>query len=305
MQNTNNPPIDYYQIQCANCRKTFVWQQAYWQSRTPGSRDDSGYDYVSRAFCPHCGSIVCEGIGSSYWKWYGDNQLLNANNPLPPTLPPDLEWIPDDKSGEEFMEEFHRKWGKRRLPKELQVPVSQQRLDLSLLGDFKEMPFRSRKEQPYKVFLVKLREYLSQLMRGSKKKETYIHKDAYDQIEVLTNGEIDTLRKHYHKNLEILPESLPERWFFASSEESAFLWNELQKELPKGHILFHIPLKVIATQNYVTDNILCKHLSEPDRYTVVHLTWSTKTETNENFPAVEVDGSFEDFLNYEKKLDLQ
>lgn len=224
---------------------------------------------------------------------------------MPPTLPPDLEWIPDDKSGEEFMEEFHRKWGKRRLPKELQVPVSQQRLDLSLLGDFKEMPFRSRKAQPYKVFLVKLREYLSQLMRGSKKKETYIHKDAYDQIEVLTNGEIDTLRKHYHKNLEILPESLPERWFFASSEESAFLWNELQKELPKGHILFHIPLKVIATQNYVTDNILCKHLSEPDRYTVVHLTWSTKTETNENFPAVEVDGSFEDFLNYEKKLDLQ
>jgi hypothetical protein len=304
MQITNNAPIDYYQIQCANCRNTFVWRQAYWQSNTPGSRDDAGYDYVSRAFCPLCGSIVCEGIGSSYWKWYGDNQLLNANNPLPPTLPPDLEWVPDDKSGEEFMEEFHRKWGKRRLPKELQVPVSQQRLDLSLLGDFKEMPFRSRKAQPHKVFLVKLREYLSRLMRGNKKKESYIHEDKYDQIEVLTNDEIDTLRKHYHKNLEILPESLPERWFFASPEESAFLWNELQKELPIGHILFHIPLKIIATQNYVTDNILCKHLSEPDRYTVVHLTWSTKTETNEKFPTVEVDGSFEDFLNYEKKLDL-
>lgn len=304
MQDTNNAPIDYYQIQCANCRKTFIWRQAYWQSNTPGSRDDAGYDYVSRAFCPLCGSIVCEGIGPSYWKWYGDNQLLNANNPLPPTLPPDLEWLPDDKSGEEFMEEFHRKWGKRRLPKELQMPVSQQRLDLSLLGRFQEVPFRARKAQPHKVFLAKLREYLSRLTQGNKKKETSIHKDKRDQVEVSTNDGIDILQKNYHKNLEILPGSLPERWFYASPEESEFYWNELQKELPIGHILFHVPVKIIATQNYVTDNILCKHLSEPDRYTVVHLTMSTKTEINENFPAVEVDGSFEDFLNYEKKLDL-
>ena len=147
---TENTFIEPYRIQCATCTNMFVWHQAYWQSRTPGSQDPAGYDGISRAFCPHCGAIVCEGIGSSYWKWYRENQLINTNNPLPPTLPSDLEWIPDDKRGEEFMDVFHRKWGKRQLPKELWVPASQQRLDLTLLrtfGDKKEETFFHKEDR--------------------------------------------------------------------------------------------------------------------------------------------------------------
>jgi hypothetical protein len=194
------------QIQCAECRKTFVWQQAYWQNRTSGSQDPAGYDHVCRAFCPHCGAMICEGIGSSHWDWYGENRLLNANKELPPTLPPDLEWIPEDKRGEEFMKEFHEKWGKRRLPKDLWVPVSRHRLNLSLLGDFTEIPFQSRKAHPLKVFLAKLRKSLVQprppthqaltdlaageakILEGGhedKLREAFFHEDDYCQIEVL------------------------------------------------------------------------------------------------------------------------
>jgi hypothetical protein len=106
---------------------------------------------------------------------------------------------------------------------------------------------------------------------------------------------------YFRKNSDVLPEG----WFYATLEESASLWDELQKEIPAGHILFHRPVKVIAHQNGTTDDILCNHLVEPDRYTMVHLTWSMKTEINEKYPMVEVDGSFEDFLNYVIKIGPQ
>lgn len=99
--------------------------------------------------------------------------------------------------------------------------------------------------------------------------------------------------------------TLPDGWFYASPEESASFWDELQKELPAGHVLFHKSVKIIAHRNGVSDDVLCKHLDEPGRYTVVHLSWSMKTETNEKFPALTVDGSFEDFQNYEKKYGAQ
>lgn len=195
-----------HRIQCADCKKAFIWQQAYWQSRTPGSQDAAGYDYVCRAFCPHCGAIVCDGIGSSHWEWYGENRLLNASKELPPTLPPDLEWIPDDERGVEFMKEYHEKWGKRRLPKDLWVPVSKHHLDLSAVADFKEIPFQSSKARPLKAFLAELWKSLVQLRtltrrspadsvasvsnmlddgHENKMREAYFHEDDYCQIEIL------------------------------------------------------------------------------------------------------------------------
>jgi hypothetical protein len=69
-------------ITCANCRSQFTWDRAYWQRRTPGSRDSVGYGLVVRAFCPLCGAIVCEGTVSA-WKWVGDNQSINADKDLP------------------------------------------------------------------------------------------------------------------------------------------------------------------------------------------------------------------------------
>lgn len=97
-------------------------------------------------------------------------------------------------------------------------------------------------------------------------------------------------------------EILPEGWFYATEEESKSLWNELQKELPEGHILFKKPIQVIAHRHGATDDILCKHLDEADRYTVIHLTWSMKTEIDERFPMVETDGSFAEFVDYESKF---
>jgi hypothetical protein len=99
-------------------------------------------------------------------------------------------------------------------------------------------------------------------------------------------------------------EILPEGWFYATEEESKALWKELQKELPPGHILFERPVQVIAHRRGATDDILCKPLDEENRYMVIHLTWSMKMETNEGLPTVEVDGSFEDFVEYESKFGL-
>ncbi len=100
-------------------------------------------------------------------------------------------------------------------------------------------------------------------------------------------------------------EILPKGWFYATSEEGASLWRELQTELSEGHILFQKPVQVIAHRNGATDDILCRHLDKPNRYTVVHLTWSMKTEINEKHPTVEMDVSFQDFMNYEKKFGME
>lgn len=95
---------------------------------------------------------------------------------------------------------------------------------------------------------------------------------------------------------------LPEGWYEATSEEAKSLWEELQKELPPGHLLFEKPVKVMAHRDGATDDILCQHLNEMNRYTVIHLTWAMSREVNEWHPTVEVDGSFADFLDYEESF---
>ncbi|MBK8900644.1 MAG: hypothetical protein IPM53_05660 [Anaerolineaceae bacterium] len=97
-------------------------------------------------------------------------------------------------------------------------------------------------------------------------------------------------------------EPLPLGWFYATPEERESLEEELQKELPQGHLLFNKLVQVIAHRAGATDDILCQHLEEPDRYTVIHLTWSMKTEINEKHPTVEVDGRFPHFLAYEQRF---
>ena len=96
--------------------------------------------------------------------------------------------------------------------------------------------------------------------------------------------------------------ALPEGWYYATSEESKALWIELQKELPPGHLLFEKPIKVIAHRDEATDDILCEHIDKTHHYTVIHLTWSMSREVDERHPTVEMDGSFEDFLEYEKSF---
>lgn len=97
-------------------------------------------------------------------------------------------------------------------------------------------------------------------------------------------------------------ETLPEGWFYATSEERESLEEELQKELPQGHLLHNKRVQVNGHRDGATDDILCQHLDELDRYTVIHLSWSMKAEIDARFPTVEVDGSYQDFLAYERRF---
>jgi hypothetical protein len=74
---------------------------------------------------------------------------------------------------------------------------------------------------------------------------------------------------------------------------------ELQRELPPGHLLYGRAIRVVAYRE-ATDDILCQHEEDPEHFTVIHLSWLMQQEVNEQHPAVEVDGDFEDFLAYEQ-----
>lgn len=97
-------------------------------------------------------------------------------------------------------------------------------------------------------------------------------------------------------------EILPEGWFYATSGERESLYEELQRELPQVHLLFKKPVQVIAHRAAATDDILCRRLDEPGRYTVIHLTWAMKMEIDARYPTIEVDGRFQDFLAYERRF---
>jgi hypothetical protein len=94
---------------------------------------------------------------------------------------------------------------------------------------------------------------------------------------------------------------LPEGWFVSDPETSADMEQELVRELPPGHLLDGKAVRVVA-HRMGTDDILCQHLADPLRFTVIHLTWIGRTEIDHQHPCVEADGSFEDFLAYERMM---
>ncbi len=65
---------------------------------------------------------------------------------------------------------------------------------------------------------------------------------------------------------------LPVGWFYSNAEESDLRHDELLRELTPGHPLFDMDVDVVAHREG-TDDILCRHHTDPDRLTVVHLTW--------------------------------
>jgi hypothetical protein len=113
-------------IQCATCRKSFEWREAYWQKHTPGVRDSMAGNIFPRTFCPRCGSIVLEcDPTSNEWHWVEGNESGNGGKPFPPDSilrGPGDDW-----------------WWDRRLPDIAVVPITKNVLDLSLLKP-KELP---------------------------------------------------------------------------------------------------------------------------------------------------------------------
>lgn len=94
---------------------------------------------------------------------------------------------------------------------------------------------------------------------------------------------------------------LPEGWFASTAEESATHYAELLRELAPGHPLYDVALDVVAHREG-TDDILCRHHSEPDRLTVVHLTWRGHPEIAPRLPAIECDGTIQDLYDYERRF---
>ena len=105
-------------VVCGVCGQSFPWSTAYWQNQTPGARDSAGYTYIARAFCPHCGMLVCDGPGSS-WRWYGAHATVNDAAALPIALPYDPEMVT-----EVVWQSTFGWWIDRHLPRDALVPVS-------------------------------------------------------------------------------------------------------------------------------------------------------------------------------------
>jgi len=83
--------------------------------------------------------------------------------------------------------------------------------------------------------------------------------------------------------------------------EAEALHAELQRELPPGHLLFGRAVETFAYRRD-QDDVLFRHCDEPDRFTLVHLSWIRKREINAEHPSVCFDGSFETLLAQEESL---
>ncbi|GMK41281.1 hypothetical protein PCCS19_43370 [Paenibacillus sp. CCS19] len=66
---------------------------------------------------------------------------------------------------------------------------------------------------------------------------------------------------------------------------------ELYRELGKDHVLFGIPLQIVA-RRFDCDDVLFKYLHEA-KYAQVHLTWRGSTEKDPKWPITMVYDSFE------------
>ena len=105
--------------------------------------------------------------------------------------------------------------------------------------------------------------------------------------------------------MSVIPPSrpaLPQGWSYPDHDTATNLHDELLRELPQGHVLAGRPVETFAWRAGATDDVLFRHTDEPDRFTVIHLSWLGRTEIAAEYPAVEFDGTFAEFLAEEKRL---
>jgi len=89
--------------------------------------------------------------------------------------------------------------------------------------------------------------------------------------------------------------SLPSGWYYPTEGEAERLHAELQRELPPGHLLFGRAVETFAYRRD-QDDVLFRHRDNPERFTVIHLSWIRKREINAQHPSVCFDGAFEKFF---------
>lgn len=91
----------------------------------------------------------------------------------------------------------------------------------------------------------------------------------------------------------------PLGWRAIGGEEAEQMLVRLRFEMPRAHILSGKPLEAIARRDGA-DDVLYRLLDEPDRVVVVHLTWASRPEVDPDFPSVEFDGGWDEFLASER-----
>ncbi len=89
-------------------------------------------------------------------------------------------------------------------------------------------------------------------------------------------------------------------WYYPDADVAQSLHEELQRELPPGHLLFGHSVETVAYRKDM-DDVLFRHQDEQDRFTVIHLTWTMKREITDH-PSVGFDGTFEQFFQGEEKF---
>ena len=74
--------------------------------------------------------------------------------------------------------------------------------------------------------------------------------------------------------------------------------DELQRELSDDHVLKGVAVETVAHRGAANDDVLFRRIAEPQRYAIVHLTWSGRPDIDARWPSVVFEGTFEEFLAY-------
>ena len=91
-------------------------------------------------------------------------------------------------------------------------------------------------------------------------------------------------------------------WFYSDPPTAQRLHAELLRELPLGHLLHGRAVETFASRAGATDDVLFRHTDQPERFTIIHLSWLGRTEINAQHPTVEFDGTFAEFIAEEERL---
>jgi hypothetical protein len=95
----------------------------------------------------------------------------------------------------------------------------------------------------------------------------------------------------------------PSGWRFLDPAAARGLSAELARELAPGHALEGVSLVAVAAR-LSQDDVLYRHVHDPRRFSVVHLTFASERERDPHWPSVEYDGDLDGFLAYARAAAL-
>jgi hypothetical protein len=95
---------------------------------------------------------------------------------------------------------------------------------------------------------------------------------------------------------------LPEGWCTVDATPAAGPGDRLQLEILGEHLLSGVAVEAVA-RGMSNDDGLYRHVSDPARFSLVHLTWGSRRESTPHFPSAEFDPTLVEFLQQERRLD--